>query len=110
MPLDALGEVPTDGAGGDGRGTRSAGGLVDANLCGDRFDPDEEGAGHDGRTEARQQLRHPPRLRRGDVVVHLHRLDQQQHVTGSDHVTHGHLDRHDCALQEAADLRHRPAL
>ena len=53
---------------------------------------------------------HPPCLRRNDVVVHLHRLDEQDGLAGPNEVSGRHLDRHDRALQRAADLRHRPAL
>ena len=41
-----------------------------------------------------------------DLVVHLHRLDEDQHRAGADHVAGRDLDRHDRALQRAADLLH----
>jgi hypothetical protein len=93
-----------------GAGDRDVGRLARRGVGGFRsFDRGQVGqhvARHHGDPDVDEQLVQPPRLRCGDFVVHLHRLDEEHDLTGVHDRSLGDLDRDDRALQRATDRGH----
>ncbi len=75
-------------------------------VVGDGLQAHQQIAGHHGRPDGDGQLGHPTAFIGGHVVVHLHRLDEDEHGARSHDVAGRDLERHDRALQRAADLLH----
>jgi hypothetical protein len=103
MALVDLGEVRASGGRVVGRLARRG---VDRCRSFDRSQVRQHVARHHRDPDVDEELVEPPRLGRGHLVVHLHRLDEEHDLTRLHDRTLGDLDRDDRALQGTADRGH----
>ena len=110
VPLERLGQVgPQPGRChrvGSADNDVIVSGNSTAGTRGDGLEAHEEVARHHGRADGDRDLGDLAGGVGGHVVVHLHRLDERQDGARPHDVADGDLQRHDRALQRAADLLH----